>query len=538
MLIRPTLWLKIVLLAMLNVVALVFVFLIFARLQFRFDLNSALLASARARIVSVSSLLALQLPDTKPESWNKLLAEYSSKYPAKFYLFDHTGQELAGSPVVLPAMFLNEVKHDPFAHSRQSGPHSSRIGVSVAPPDWGDAAPGPPPEEDRGSRLPSGESPKRRERTDRFARDGTPHPRHGSMPPLSSVTPLRSLPDSPLAFFRTTNPVSYWVGVRIPIWRENADEPLHATLVWQIHSLWTERFFVDYQPWAVVVLLVVLISIVCWLPLIRGLTRTISHLTRATRQIADGQFEITLHLARRDELGRLSESINRMAHRLAGLVDGQKRFLSDIAHELSSPLARMQMGLGILEQHSTESDLEYLADVREEVEHMSGLVNELLAFSKSRLGEKRLQLQPVNISEVVDRVLARERSSTIVEVSIDRSITALAQPELLFRAIANVVRNALRYAGSSGPICISAMRSGGDVCLSVADNGPGLPESELENVFRPFYRPDFARQRETGGTGLGLAIVRDCIESCGGTVRCRNRDPHGLDVDIRLRGTQ
>ncbi|MDQ2710768.1 MAG: hypothetical protein M3Y24_00810 [Acidobacteriota bacterium] len=101
MLIRPTLWLKIVLLAMLNAVLLVFVFLIFARLQFRFNLNSALLASARVRIVSVSSLLALQLPDTKPESWNKLLTEYSSKYPARFYLFDHTGRELAGLPVVL-----------------------------------------------------------------------------------------------------------------------------------------------------------------------------------------------------------------------------------------------------------------------------------------------------------------------------------------------------------------------------------------------------------------------------------------------------
>ena len=124
MLVRPTLWLKIVLLATLNVVLLVVVFLIFARLEFRLDLNSALLANARARIVSVSSLLALQLPDTKRESWGKLLAEYSAKYPATFYLFDHTGRELAGSPVVLPTVFLNELNHDPVDHSKQSGPRS------------------------------------------------------------------------------------------------------------------------------------------------------------------------------------------------------------------------------------------------------------------------------------------------------------------------------------------------------------------------------------------------------------------------------
>jgi two-component system sensor histidine kinase CpxA len=283
------------------------------------------------------------------------------------------------------------------------------------------------------------------------------------------------------------------------------------------------------------VLAIVLVSVLCWLPLIRGLTRTISGLTAATGQIADGQFEITLHLKRHDELGRLSESINRMAQRLAGLVDGQKRFLSDIAHELSSPVARMQMGLGILEQRAAPADLDYVVDVREEVEHMSGLVNELLAFSKSRLGQKRLQLTPVPLLELVDRVLAREHSQDVsIKVAIDPALEVLAQPECLFRATANIVRNAIRYAGLAGPVHISADRDGGEVCISIADQGPGLPESELEKVFRPFYRPEFARQRETGGTGLGLAIVRDCVEACGGTVQCRNRVPTGLDVLIRV----
>ena len=96
------------------------------------------------------------------------------------------------------------------------------------------------------------------------------------------------------------------------------------------------------------------------------------------------------------------------------------------------------------------------------------------------------------------------------------------------------MRNAIRYAGHAGPILISAKNGDGKVTITVADCGPGLPESELTEIFRPFYRPDSARQRETGGTGLGLAIVKTCIEACGGAVRCRNRSPTGLEVEISL----
>ncbi len=110
----------------------------------------------------------------------------------------------------------------------------------------------------------------------------------------------------------------------------------------------------------------------------------------------------------------------------------------------------------------------------------------------------------------------------------------MANEALLLRALSNVIRNAIRYAGDQGPITISAQRQSSVVEISVADRGPGLPEAELEEVFAPFYRPESARTRETGGAGLGLAIVRTCVEACRGTVSCRNRVPHGLEVTIRL----
>ena len=503
---NTSLSIKIILLALLNVVLLAIVFLLFARLQFRFELSSFLLAPARERILSVSRLLALQLPDTPQTSWTQVLAQYSAKYPAELYLFDINGQELAGKPVDLPEPLMKIVRTDPFPHGRDNPPPARpREG---GPTQFGGRPPPPPP-------------------------NGAAHPNRFRGLHFQGRRGFPS--ESQMAFIRSTNPLSYWVTVRIPIWTQTYGDPIHAAIVWRIRSFWTESFYFDYVPWLMVVLGVVGVSVLCWLPLIRGLTRAIQRMTAATGRIADGHFEMKLPVTRHDELGKLSESINRMTERLSGFVFGQKRFLGDIAHELSSPIARMQVGLGILEQRASGEEALYVADVREEVEHMSQLVNELLAFSKSQTAQNGVGLIPVNLAQVVDKVLERESSEDVqVQASVDRGLGVLAQPDFLFRALANVVRNAIRYAGDAGPVAISAISEGEHVKISVADNGPGLPERELENVFRPFYRPEFARLRETGGTGLGLAIVRDCVESCGGAVYCRNRNPSGLEVIIRL----
>jgi two-component system sensor histidine kinase CpxA len=110
----------------------------------------------------------------------------------------------------------------------------------------------------------------------------------------------------------------------------------------------------------------------------------------------------------------------------------------------------------------------------------------------------------------------------------------MARPDYLFRSLANILRNAIRYAGDAEPIVVSASEKGGAVSITVADNGPGIPAAELEEVFKPFYPPEFAHQRETGGVGLGLAIVKTCVEARGGTVQCRNHSPKSLEGEIRL----
>ncbi|MBI3881994.1 MAG: HAMP domain-containing histidine kinase, partial [Verrucomicrobia bacterium] len=260
-------------------------------------------------------------------------------------------------------------------------------------------------------------------------------------------------------------------------------------------------------------------------------------MTVATERIAEGNFEARVATKRSDELGSLAGAINRMAARLAGFVTGQKRFTGDIAHELCAPIARIQMALGILEQRADENQKAYVDDLREEVQHMSSLVNELLSFSKASLRPKENKLDPVPLAPLAQRVVARETHNGTgdVRVEIPAELSALAEPELLARALANLVRNALHHAGSAGPITVSAASEGGRVTLSVSDSGPGVPEESLAQIFDPFFRLDASRTRDTGGVGLGLAIVKTCVDACQGTVTARNRAPTGLQVDIVLR---
>jgi two-component system sensor histidine kinase CpxA len=295
--------------------------------------------------------------------------------------------------------------------------------------------------------------------------------------------------------------------------------------------------FFDVAPWVSLGLAALVLSVLLWFPLVRGINRSIAQMTGATRQIAAGRFGVRVDEKRLDELGALGQSINQMAGRLAGLVAGQKRFLGDVAHELCSPLAKLRVSLGILEQRAAEDQRAYVASAENEAAHMAALVNELLSFSKASLGAPSAQLQPVNVREIIDKAVRRETSDIAgvqVQVEVQPELLAIADAELLARAAGNLLRNSVRYAGSAGPILVTANRDGGAIRITVADCGPGVPAADLPRIFDPFYRVDASRDRATGGVGLGLAIVKTCVEACGGSVICRNREPSGLEVTIQL----
>jgi two-component system sensor histidine kinase CpxA len=495
----------------LNLLLLVVIFYAFFRLQFRLGLDSLLTGPAGDRVQSVSSEVGYELTEAPRSDWDSILKHHGEGYGVTFRIFRPDGEQIAGEPVQLPQEVAARI-----VGSRGRGP---------------------------GLRSPQGPG-------DPPPFDGGGEPRPGPGPPGGPPDgPPRNAP--PRFMLRTETPRQYWVGVRLPaadLIRPGSRGPINdgprgrgggPVVLMSSASLTGGGLFFDVKPWAMVGAVVVVVSLLFWWPMMRGITRSIARIDRATLQIAEGNFAVRVDEARRDDLGRLGGSINQLATRLDGFVAGQKRFLGDIAHELCSPLARMQMALGILEQRADEKQQGYVEDVREEVQHMSGLVAELLSFSKAGLRSGELALKPVPLRELVERVVARETSpSDVVEIEMAAEWVVMADADLLARAVGNVLRNAIRYAGNAGPVLLRAVASGPEIVLTVRDSGPGVPESSLAKLFDPFFRPDVSRTADTGGVGLGLAIVKTCVEACQGRVSLRNLQPHGLEVEIRLPAAQ
>ncbi len=472
---------RIMLLALGNVALLGLMFMAFVRWQLGQDFESFLMTTARERILSETRSLALEMRDSDASTWTQILADHSATHGVTFALYRGEGELVAGPRLSLPA----ELKARMMS--------------------------GPPPGRGRDSGRPW---------------EGTPPP----------ARVLASMGAGPFLLSASSGDFNYWVSMRtfVPSIGEGG-RPSRGLLVIASPNLLTNPFFFQLGPWLLIGLVAVGVSLLCWLPLVRGLTRSIVQMTEATAKIAEGDFDTQLNVNRHDELGLLGASINRMAARLGAFTNGQKRFLGDVAHELRSPLGRMQLALGILDRKVDETGTEYVKDIADDVKVMSGLTDGLLEFAKAELRQGTVTLGPVNLADVVWRAVKAEgRPGVEVNVDVDPLLVVNAETESLFRAVANVIRNAIRYAGEAGPIVIGASRQRGEINLTFMDAGPGVPAESLDQIFEPFYRLEYARDRESGGAGLGLAIVKSCIEACGGRVSCKNLSPKGLEVSLVL----
>jgi two-component system sensor histidine kinase CpxA len=276
-------------------------------------------------------------------------------------------------------------------------------------------------------------------------------------------------------------------------------------------------------------------SVLFWTPLIRHITKPLERMTRASEKIASGRFDVKIEERRADEIGRLGRAINHMTSRLAGHVKGQKRFLGDVAHELGSPIARIQFGLGVLEQRCDEKNRERVKDVLEDVAHMSNLVNELLSFSRAEISPEKVGRETMELLPIIREAKDRESLPEVeIRVQVPPGLTVCADGKLVTRAVSNLLRNAVRYAGKDGPITVKAWSEKKEAVVRVSDSGPGVDEEILDRLFEPFYRPEPSRNRKSGGAGLGLAIVKTCVDACQGSVAAKNMQPRGFEVSIRL----
>lgn len=460
------------------------------------------------RLQSIGDSIATDL-HTEPEGVRPaIFRSRAKKYGADFFLFTNTGTQVAGDPVELPAAVREEL--NPGQRPDSPGPRPPR-----ARPPRGESAPDGRPPIAFEDRLPP---------DTRRKKEGPPP--GGRPPPEARRSGGRFIVHSP-------SPAATWIGLRVPIPNEFGP-PTEGTVIIRAPSVFAVGRLLHAGPWLAIGTSAFLLSVLFWLPLVSSITRALKRLSTATERIAEGQFETRVELSRRDELGVLGSSVNRMAERLDTLVNGQKRFLGDVAHELGSPIGRLQVATEILEARADPALRAHVADVREEVQQMAALVAELLTFTKTGMRARDAELAAVPLAPLVLDLLTREQATGRVTVAVPADISVRADPALLARALGNLVRNAVRYTDASHAIHLTAVRDHATVSVSVEDDGPGVPPEALARLGEPFYRPEIARTRETGGAGLGLAIVRSSVAACGGEVHFSNRTPRGFRVELRL----
>jgi two-component system sensor histidine kinase CpxA len=281
---------------------------------------------------------------------------------------------------------------------------------------------------------------------------------------------------------------------------------------------------------------------ICYL-LTRYITEPILHLRGVSQQLAAGDLSTRAPAAierRHDELGDLVRDFNAMACQIEKLVSRQRQLISDVSHELRSPLARLNVALDLArERKGGDSAFDHM---EQDLGLLNDLIERQLTLARLDTTAAPVVMEPLDLTGLVSQIVRdadfeSHDQAGQVRFTAHEQVFVRGNAGLLHSAIENVVRNAICYGGLEAPVEVTLERDGrhaSSVRLTVRDCGPGVPESELVNIFQPFYRVTDARDRQSGGTGLGLAITDRVIRIHGGTIRAQNAEPRGLLVEILL----
>lgn len=294
-------------------------------------------------------------------------------------------------------------------------------------------------------------------------------------------------------------------------------------------------------PWYLSGLIVSFISsfLLAW-----HFSKPVRLLRKAFKSIAQGDLNTRISPEigwRRDEIADLGHDFDHMASQLQNLMTSQRRLLHDVSHELRSPLARLQVSIGLARQQPEQTQAT-LERIEHEAERLNELVGEVLTLSRLEAGVATSTDEYVDVLELLDTVVDDARfeasalkRSVVLHSSDDASLIIPAHGELLYRALENVVRNALYHTPAETTVTVTAYQNKvtNTLHITVDDQGGGVPFDEIELIFEPFQRSGKGKH-EYQGYGLGLAIARRAIDSHHGSIRANNRPEGGLRISIEL----
>ena len=276
----------------------------------------------------------------------------------------------------------------------------------------------------------------------------------------------------------------------------------------------------------------------------RRLLSPVEALTVAARRLAAGDLGQRVTVRSGDEIGQLGQAFNAMAASLEQQESLRRRLVSDVAHELRTPLANLSGYLEALRDGVLQATPEQLASLHEEAGLLGRLVDDLQALAQAEAGEQRLCPRPTAVTPLLRQSLDAFRAQAAakgqqLEADLPEDLgTCCLDPDRVAQVLRNLLANALTHAPAGGRVALEAEREAGAagdwLRLAVVDDGPGIPLEDLDKIFERFYRVDPSRSRGTGGSGLGLTIARQLAVAHGGSLTVDSRPGQGARFTLRL----
>lgn len=270
------------------------------------------------------------------------------------------------------------------------------------------------------------------------------------------------------------------------------------------------------------------------------LSSPISKLRAATKKLANGDLQTRVADQvgnRHDELAVLAKDFDEMAERIESLINSQKRLTRDVSHELRSPLARLNVALELAKAKSNGDTNNLLNRIEREGKQLNDMISQILTLSKLESQSETIEKRDINIGRLVENIVAdadfeAQSQDKTVEITKNSDVKIFGNENLLSSAVENVLRNAVRYTKDKVEVSVNGGER--ETVIKIRDYGAGVPDEELEKLFKPFHRVAEARERKSGGVGLGLAIAEQAVHAHKGKISAKNAENGGLIIEIKL----